>query len=537
MKANTHLNLTNGNLYLIYARKSTEDKRQLASIPDQLQICHRLEEKQGIIVPEEYIFTDEKTGMKAHRRVGFNQMKLLIELAVTRQIKIIVISWDAARLARNNEEGGFLVDRVRDEQLKITTDLNGSFDETNYAMLNIHFGFSSEYSKKTSQGVLRNMRGKIEKGICPTAAHLGYMFDPMKPKGLKDVIKNPLNWDKCREWVKLMLTGRFTVEQTLEIMTADKLVSNDGTPVSKSKAYHFFRDIYNTGMFRYHGELYQGNHPPLMSMAEYNRIRTFIKNRGAKKAPLQAVPLMGLFKCGECDATVTAERHLKAYKNGKNQLFVYYHCTRKLGPCKEKAISETIMDMQVQSYVKDVEIVPAFVEWLRKALKRQNQVEGKAMVKAQELQAKRLVEITTQKFQLRNMKDEGYFPDEQDYKQKKEELLKQEQIVKQEIVDTDDSYWDALFEDTLKFALHVKALYEIDDPVIKRKVVEIIGLNFKLQGQKLQIQAKNAFVAIHRIKKELWEQNLWIEPTNSLSYQAKQLYSDSLLFSGALGES
>ena len=155
------------------------------------------------------------------------------------------------------------------------------------------------------------------------------------------------------------------------------------------------------------------------------------------------------------------------------------------------------------------------------------------MAKVLESQAKRLAEISNQKFQLRNMKDEGYFPDEQDYKEKKEELLRQEQIVKQEIVDTDDSYWDALFEDTLKFALHVKSLYEIDDPVIKRKVVEIIGLNFKLKDQKLKIQAKNTFVAIHRIKKELWEQNLWIEPTNSLNYQAKQLYSDSSLFSGA----
>lgn len=157
----------------------------------------------------------------------------------------------------------------------------------------------------------------------------------------------------------------------------------------------------------------------------------------------------------------------------------------------------------------------------------------KREAKELEFQTKRLEEITRQKYQLREMKTEGFFPDEKDYQKKKEELLLQEQLVKQEIVHTDDSAWDALFEDVLSFTTKIKDLYNSDDPLIKRAVVSIIGLNFSLKDKKLKIEAKNAFIALHRIKKDLWDKNLWIEPKIRPSEQSKQGYYDYPIFYGA----
>lgn len=37
---------------------------------------------------------------------------------------------------------------------------------------------------------------------------------------------------------------------------------------------------------------------------------------------------------------------------------------------------------------------------------------------------------------------------------------------------------------------------------------------------------------LHQIKGDLWEKNLWIEPTISQSEQPKQVYSDHSVFSG-----
>lgn len=64
-------------------------------------------------------------------------------------------------------------------------------------------------------------------------------------------------------------------------------------------------------------------------------------------------------------------------------------------------------------------------------------------------------------------------------------------------------------------------------------LVKIVGLNFKLEDKKLKIEAKNAFIVMQRVKKELWEKNLWIEPQNTPILASKQAYSNSSLFSGA----
>src|SRR5205807_6283508 len=60
----------------------------------------------------------------------------------------------------------------------------------------------------------------------------------------------------------------------------------------------------------------------------------------------------------------------------------------------------------------------------------------------------------------------------------------QEQIIRQEVSTTDSSVWDSLFEDLCNFSIRVKELYESDDPVIKRVVVEIIGLNFQVKDRR-----------------------------------------------------
>ena len=94
-----------------------------------------------------------------------------------------------------------------------------------------------------------------------------------------------------------------------------------------------------------------------------------------------------------------------------------------------------------------------------------------------------------------------------------------------------------MFDNLCYFAKTVRELYQTDDPVIKRMVVEIIGLNFKLEDKKLKIEAKSAFIAMHRVKKDLWEKNLWIEPQSTTQSEAKipllQGSFDHSLLSGA----
>ena len=134
------------------------------------------------------------------------------------------------------------------------------------------------------------------------------------------------------------------------------------------------------------------------------------------------------------------------------------------------------------------------------------------------------------------MKTEGWFPDKTVYQKKKEDLLKQEQLVKQDIVVTDDKQWDRLFEKLMNFTERVKELYERKDPMITRIIVEIIGSNFILEGQKLKIKAKNAFVVLQAVKEDFYKRNLWLEPKDGLLQSPKDSVSHpQFLFGTAYG--
>src|SRR3989344_707941 len=45
-------------------------------------------------------------------------LKMLIDLAISKGVGIVIITWNPNRLARNGEKGGYLADRVRDRQIE-----------------------------------------------------------------------------------------------------------------------------------------------------------------------------------------------------------------------------------------------------------------------------------------------------------------------------------------------------------------------------------------------------------------------------------
>lgn len=239
-----------------------------------------------------------------------------------------------------------------------------------------------------------------------------------------------------------------------------------------------------------------------------------IDKRTNSKDWTNPLPLQGLFKCGSCGYTITGEKHAKGN---------YYRCTKKSPTfkCREAYLDVTEMNKQAENFVNDVELIPELIEWTKQTVREQNQAEYKNLAKEREQQTKRLVDIDRQKSELRAMKTEGYYPDEAVYNSKKEELLKQEQLVKQDIVTTDDSYWDKLFEKLMHFTETIKELYESNDPVVKRLIVEIIGSNFVLKDKKLKIKAKNAFVVLQMVKNDFYQRNLWLEPQDRLSESSK----------------
>lgn len=99
--------------YILYARKSTEDKgSQEHSIDDQIKDCKALAKREGLHIRK--IVREEKSAKAPNNRPAFNEM--LEEIKAGRYDGII--AWHPDRLSRNSLEAGIIMDLFDKEIIK-----------------------------------------------------------------------------------------------------------------------------------------------------------------------------------------------------------------------------------------------------------------------------------------------------------------------------------------------------------------------------------------------------------------------------------
>ncbi|MCL4439830.1 MAG: hypothetical protein M1609_04330, partial [Firmicutes bacterium] len=91
------------------------------------------------------------------------------------------------------------------------------------------------------------------------------------------------------------------------------------------------------------------------------------------------------------------------------------------------------------------------------------------------------------------MKADGIINNDE-YQRKKAAILKEEAEIKCAISSDRTVYWEKIIDETLNFAGTVKEIFNSDDKVARRLVLQIIGSNLELKGRKLIVKPKGAFL-------------------------------------------
>ncbi len=506
----------------IYCRKSSEDKdRQILSLDDQERICRELAQDKGLIVVG--IYKESKSAKRPDKRPEFRAMLSRISNGEADNI----LCWKADRLCRNAKEGGTLIDHVDYNGMLIVTP-SMDYDRNNSTFLFIEFGMATKFSKDLSDNVKRGMDSKIQMGWMPGEAPLGYLNDKIKPKGQKDITPDPDRFELCRKWWDLMLTGDETVASSLEKITALGLRSKrrQGRPVSLTEAFRFFRNIFYTGLFDYHGERYEGSHKPLITIDQYNIVQDIIDGRKRVIVNHNDFYFMKVLKCGECGASITAEKKTKHYKTtGKSQVFIYARCTKKKGPCSQPYLNGIEVEKQVQEFVQNLEIKPSFVEWVKDNLRRRNEKEFEFERQQKGKLTKRLDAILLEKKNLYGMKIEGMVSEE-DYQKDKSRLLVEEKQLQKTIATDSVSAWSEVMEEVLGFAGNVSRIFDSGDIETKRMVLRILGSDLYLKDRLVRIDAKNAFIFLKNVENTVNGKKGPLEPKISSSNRSNRAVSE-----------
>jgi len=233
-------------------------------------------------------------------------------------------------------------------------------------MLNIAFGQSKYYIDNLSENTKRGLRQKLRRGEWPEYAPLGYLNDLRT----HTIVKDPKRFKFVRKLFELYATGNYSLKDLQKIITTWGLLSRNGKRLSISVIQNILQNPFYYGIFKYNGELYQGNHKPIISKRIFDTCQEVLKDRARSVKRFEKVHIFrGLLKCGECGCAITSET-----QKGHN----YYRCTKKKIPCSQKYVREENLAEQISKILQKVSLPSAWAKNMISELDKEKEESAQA---------------------------------------------------------------------------------------------------------------------------------------------------------------
>ncbi len=372
---------------LMYLRRSQDSEdRQVLSIPAQERVLSELAAKRGFTVLGEP-YRESMTAKQPGRPLFGDMMTRL-----KRGEADGVLCWKVDRLARNPVDAGDVIWNLGQKKFTIIvtteTDYTGSSDDKLF--MSIMFGMATKYIDDLSENVKRGNREALENGFWPASPKFGYMRDPVTRKQVPD----PERYPGLMRLFRLRLSGLpmsdllRVAEHDLHLRTRPTR-SRGGHPLWMSRLYEVLRDPFYMGVMVYQGKQYKGNHEPMLTFDEHEKI---VRGLGRHDLAAQPKPkslvftYRGLIRCG-CGALVTAEKQRnKRY----GYVYYYYRCCKKTRPyrCPEQYVREDKIEAQLQAFFSRLVVPPDVAKAVANAV-RTTETERLALSNATRLSAQR----------------------------------------------------------------------------------------------------------------------------------------------------
>ncbi len=433
--------------YIAYCRKSTDEKdKQVLSIDAQIAELKEFAKKQNLEILD---FVVESRTAKVPGRPLFNEILVRIEKGEAQGI----VSWHPDRLARNSVDGGKIIyslDTGKLVDLKFPSFWFENSPQGKF-VLNIAFGQSKYYVDNLSENVKRGMRHKVRIGVWPVQAPLGYLND----KNTKTIVIDPVRSKITKKVFEMFESGKHSFTSISEYLFKLGITTRLGRKLNPDTIKRMLSNRFYLGILNYKGELHKGIHKPIISKTLFDSVQKQIVKFERPREHGHDFPFVGLAKCGECGASITGEEHARNYKNGNSQTFAYYRCTKKLGKCSQKYISQEEFEHQLKEELLDVAIPQGWwSDWLAWV--------ERDKINETKLASQRVVEVGEEMQEVDrklNKLLDTYLDsvvDEEQYKAKKNELFEQKLKLQEKIskIQSGGSSWLEPFEEFLKSSIN-----------------------------------------------------------------------------------
>lgn len=338
----------------LYCRKSSEDStRQVQSIEDQIKMMRDIAQMRNLQITK--VFTDVKSAGKPYQRPAFQEMMKQIHKGEVQAI----LTWKIDRLSRNPIENGQLSWMLQKGIIQeIITSERNYLPQDNVMLFMVESAMANQYLRDLSSNVKRGMNSRVEKGVFPGHAPLGYLNAGVQ-KGNKTIIKDPETFSALQGLWNLLKTKQYQLADLYRIMQVQYPIYKKGKVLAFSSFHRIFHNSFYCGVFKWAGKQHLGKHPVMITQSEFEAIQLHLGKKHKTREKNLEFDFKGIMKCGNCDACITAERKTKFIKSENSyRSFDYYRCTHRKRDitCHQKPLSQKQIEEQLSFELEKIQL-------------------------------------------------------------------------------------------------------------------------------------------------------------------------------------
>ena len=339
---------------MVYHRVSSREQAEGYSIDAQREKCEELITRLGLELAHEP-FVEVHSAKKRGDRPVFSKM---VEFLEQNPHVGGIVAHKIDRLMRNLGDLSTLFEVLDLRPWLVDQDFpNNAQGRLATNMLAV---FAKYYSDNLREEVRKGQAQKARQGGTPFGAPHGYVQDRGKVPTLDP--------DRRQELLRIF-------EEAAHGYSLDALrerafergyrYSRKTARIPRSTLHQILVNPYYQGEVHFRGNVFQGNHEPLVSRELFRRVQQALTRSPAGYGP-HSIPYRGLLRCS-CGRAVTAEVKTKKTKQGERRYY-YYRCAR-YRKCGGRRLTLAQVDEALGAIVQTVQLPPEHLEWVRDALK------------------------------------------------------------------------------------------------------------------------------------------------------------------------
>ncbi len=349
-----------------------------------------------------------------------------------------------------------------------------------------------------------------------------------------------------------MLTGNYSIADIKRKADELGLKNNNKMPYAISTFHILFKNEFYCGYFYWKDEngnkkRYKGKHKAMISEQEFKKVQLIIGNKKFDtRSKSYEYAYRGLFNCGVCGCSITAERKHQAkcthckfkfsclHRNDcpkcntsiieMNNPYitdtVYYHCTKGKGSCLQKCIREDEFEKQLTELFDTLKIPKTFYAFLINELKFHNkEINDKNETKKSNIK-KRISELENRNKGLILMRADNDISQDDFVKLKEENTKRINEFSNQlkSFEDTENN-WLEVINDYKNLPQDLMKSFQKSDNFTKRAILSKLVSNQRILDKKLYFTRTKTLSAIQSCYEYYSSRNGGFELKNRLIKQ------------------